>query len=347
MKGFAFTRRNLISLAVATVSVGGFGGFASSAMARGLTLNGAGSTLVAPFEAEWAQGYANQTGNTVNFNPVGSGTGITDISNRIVDFGASDAPLTPSQAGTCHGCVQIPWALSATGVGYNVPGAGSKLKLTGSTLAGIYLGQITNWDDPSIKKSNPGTRLPNLKITPIFRSDGSGDTYAFTNYLSDISSTWKSRVSFATSVQFPTGVGGKGNSGVASLLNSTKGGIAYVAVSYLIAQKLNAAAIKNGAGNYAFPNLGAIENAASTVKRVPSSNELHIVDPPKSAKIAYPISTFTYAIVPQSGNKQAALLKQFVNYALTTGQRTGPSLDFAPLPKAVLSADKRTANSLS
>ena len=348
MKGFAFTRRNLISLAVATVSVGGFGGFASSAaMAKGLTLNGAGSTLVAPFEAEWAQGYASQTGNTVNYNAVGSGTGITDISNRIVDFGASDAPLTPSQASSCHGCVQIPWALSATGVGYNVPGAGNKLKLTGATLANIYLGKITNWDDPAIKRSNPGTRLPNLTITPIYRSDGSGDTYAFTNYLSDVSKTWSSQVNYSTSVQFPHGVGGKGNSGVASLLSSTKGGIAYVAVSYLIAQKLNAAAIQNSAGKYEFPNLQSIENAASAVKRVPSSNELHIVDPPKSAKIAYPISTFTYAIVPQSGNRQAALLKQFITYVLGKGQRTGPSLDFAPLPKAVLAADVKTKNSLS
>ena len=349
LKGFAFTRRNLISLAVATASVGGFGGFASSAaMAKGLTLNGAGSTLVAPFEAEWAQGYASQTGNTVNYNAVGSGTGITDISNRIVDFGASDAPLSPTQASGCHGCVQIPWALTATGVGYNVPGAGNKLKLTGATLARIYLGQITNWDDPAIKKSNPRTRLPNLKITPIFRSDGSGDTYAFTNYLSDVSPTWKSRVSFGTSVQFPAGgVGGKGNSGVASLLSSTKGGIAYVAVSYLIAQKLNAAAIQNSAGKYEFPNLGSIENAASAVKRVPGNNELHIVDPPRSAKIAYPISTFTYAIVPQSGNRNAALLKQFITYVLGKGQRTGPSLDFAPLPKAVLAADVKTKNSLS
>jgi phosphate transport system substrate-binding protein len=327
------------------VSAGGFGGFASNAFAAG-TLNGAGSTLVAPFEAEWAQGFNAKTGNTVNFNAVGSGTGITDISQRIVDFGASDAPLTSAQASACHGCTQIPWALSATGIGYNVPGVGHKLQLTGSELAGIYQGRITNWNSSAIKKSNPGAKLPNLKITPIFRSDGSGDTYAFTNYLSKVNKAWAKKVNFATSVQFPAGVGGKGNSGVASLLESTKGGIAYVAVSYLISQKLNAAAVQNAAGKYVFPNLSNIENAASQVKKVPGNNELHIVDPPKKAKIAYPISTFTYAIVPKSSNKQASLLKSFINYALTTGQKSGPTLDFASLPKVVLKADKKTASSL-
>ncbi len=348
MKGFAFTRRNLISLAAVTAaSAGGFGTLASRAMAAGQTLNGAGSTLVAPLEAEWAQGFDNKYHDTVNYNAVGSGTGITDITNRIVDFGASDAPLTPSQAAACKDCVQIPWALSATGVGYNVPGAGSKLKLTGPTLAGIYLGQITNWDSSAIQKSNPGVKLPNLKITPIFRSDGSGDTYAFTNYLSAVSKTWSSSVGYATSVQFKAGVGAKGNSGVASQLEATQGGIAYVAVSYLIANKLNAAAIQNAAGKYEYPNLANIENAASQVTKVPAHNDIHIVDPSKKAKIAYPISTFTYAIVPQSGNKQASFLKAFISYAITTGQKAGPSLDFAPLPKVVLAADKKTINSLS
>jgi phosphate transport system substrate-binding protein len=349
LKGFAFSRRTLIPVAVVAASLGGFGGFASSAFAANETLNGAGSTLVAPFEAEWAQGFDAKTGNTVNYQPVGSGTGITDISSRIVDFGASDAPLTADQASACHGCTQIPWALSATGIGYNVPGVGHHLNLSASTLAGIYLGTITNWDSPAIKHSNPKLHLPNLQITPVFRTDGSGDTYAFTNYLSKVSKTWASKVSFATSVQFPAsnGVGGKGNSGVAAVLESTKGAIAYVAVSYLISQKLNAAAIQNSAGNYEFPNLQNIANAAAQVKRVPGNNELHIVDPPKQFKIAYPISTFTYAIVPQSGNKQASLLKSFISYALNKGQRTGPSLDFAPLPKVVLAADKTTTHGLS
>ena len=351
MRGIAFTRRSAISVAALAASAVGFGAVASSAMASGETLTGAGSTLVAPFEAQWAQGFNTKTGDTVSYNPVGSGTGITDISQRLVDFGASDAPLTPTQASACNGCVQIPWALSATGVSYNVPGFGKRasrqIHLTGPTLAAIYLGRVTNWDAPQIAAENKGEKLPNLKITPIYRSDGSGDTYAFTNYLSDVSRTWASQKSYGTSVSFTTGVGGKGNSGVAALTQSTVGGISYVAVPYLIAQQLPAVAIKNNAGNYAFPNLKAIVSAGATVKKVPGNNELHIVDPPKSAKIAYPISTFTYAIVPRSGNKQASLLKSFINYVVGPGQQGGYKLDFAPLPKIVLSKDKATTASLS
>jgi phosphate transport system substrate-binding protein len=343
---FAFSRRHLLSVAAVAASAAGFGGLAPSAMASGRTLNGAGSTLVAPFEQEWAQGFQARTGNTVNYSPVGSGTGITDISQRTVDFGASDAPLTSAQAAACHNCTQIPWALSATGVGYNVPGVGHRLRLTGPTIADIYLGRITRWNSRAIRRSNPHLHLPNLKITPIFRSDGSGDTYAFTNYLTDVSKTWSRKVNYATSVQFPRGISAKGNSGVAALLQQTKGGIAYIAVSYLISQRLNAAAVENRARRYEYPNLTNIENAASTVRHVPGNNALHIVDPPRSAKIAYPISTFTYAIVPRSGNKQASLLRSFISYALTRGQRSGPSLDFAPLPKVVLSRDKSVVRTL-
>jgi len=314
-----------------------------TALAAG-TLSGAGSTLVAPLEAEWAQNFLSRDGVTVNYAAVGSGTGIADISSRLVDFGASDAPLTPAQAAGCNGCVQIPWALSATGVGFNVGGV-RHLHLSGGVLAGIYLGQITNWDAPQIAALNKGVRLPNLKITPIFRSDGSGDTYAFTNYLSHISGGWAHSVGTSTSVSFPTGVGGKGNSGVTAILESTNGSIAYVAVSYLIAHSLPAAAIKNADGKFEYPNLANIENAAQTVKHVPATNALSIVDPPKGAKIAYPISTFTYVIVPQHP-AQAALLKQWILYAMGAGQSFGPSLDFAKIPSAVLKAGKRTVGTL-
>jgi phosphate transport system substrate-binding protein len=304
------------------------------------TLSGAGSTLVAPLEAEWAQGFQSKTGNVVNYAVVGSGTGIKDIQGNLVDFGASDAPLTPTQLAGCSGCVQIPWALSAVGVGYNLPGV-SKLKLTGRVISRIYLGQITNWDDPQIAALNKGKHLPNLAITPVHRSDGSGTTYAFTNYLSDINSQFKSQVGYATSVNFPTGVGGNGNAGVTAVLQSTQGAIAYAEVAYLISHQLPAAAVKNKAGKYEYPNLPNIENAAQTVHHVPSSNEMHIVDPPSKAKIAYPISTFTYAIVHQ-GATQAALLKQWILYAMGPGQAFGPALDFAQIPKVVLNAGKAT-----
>ena len=313
----------------------------AAAAASAATLTGDGSTLVAPLEAEWGSAFQSKTHITVNYSSVGSGQGIQDISSRLVDFGASDAPLTPTQAQACNGCAQIPWALSAVGVGYNLPGI-HKLRLTGPVVAQIYQGQITTWNDSRIAKLNPGVHLPNLKITPLHRSDGSGTTYAFTNYLSDISASWRSHIGFATSVSFPVGIGGKGNAGVAAILEATKGAMSYNEVAYLIANSLPAAAIKNAAGNYEYPNLNNIEVAARTVKHVPANNEMHIVNPPRSARIAYPISTFTYAIVPLSGNKQVSLLKQWLTYVVGPGQAFGPSLDFAPVPKIILNAAKAT-----
>lgn len=347
MKGFAFQRRKLASVSAAVLAVGASAGFISTAAASAAsgTLNGAGSTLVAPLEAEWAAAFNSKTGNTVNYNPVGSGTGIADITARTVDFGASDAPLSSSQASSCNGCVQIPWALSATGVGYNVPGAGKKLHLTGTLLAAIYQGQITKWNDPKIAKVNKGVHLPNLTITPVFRSDGSGDTYAFTNYLSAVSSSWRSKVGVGTSVSFPKGASGKGNSGVTAVLQGTPGAVAYIAVSYLIAHQLPAVAIQNKAGKFEYPNLSNIENAAAVVKHVPGNGALSIVNPPKSAKIAYPISTFTYVIAPHNA-AQKPLLKSFIQYALSAGHTFGANLDFAPLPKVVVKADKAAANSI-
>jgi phosphate transport system substrate-binding protein len=275
---------------------------------------------------------------------VGSGTGISDISNRLVDFGASDAPLTPAQFAGCNGCYQIPWALSAVGIGYHLAGV-SGLHLTGSVIAKIYLGQITNWNDPAIKRLNKTKNLPNLKITPLHRSDGSGTTYAFTDYESRVSSAFRSQIGNSTSVNWPVGVGAKGNAGVVAVLDSTNGAMSYNEVAFLIAHHEPAAAIQNAAGRFQYPNLNQIENAAQVVKSVPASNEMHIVNPPRRARNAYPISTFTYAIVP--GNApQGALLVQFIRYALGAGQRFGPPLDFAPIPTVVLRASKATLNNI-
>ena len=173
----------------------------STAGASAAGLTGAGSTLVAPLMANWINGFEIKEGIPVKYAAVGSGTGIAQITARTVDFGASDAPLTPQQAAACNGCVQIPWALSATGIGFNVPGV-KKLNLTGKILAGIYFGRITKWNDPKIKKINPKAKLPGLTITPVFRSDSSGDTYTFTNFLTKISPAWKAEVGYATAVGF-------------------------------------------------------------------------------------------------------------------------------------------------
>jgi len=316
-----------------------------SVAAASADLTGSGSTLVAPLMANWQAGFEAKTGIKVTYGAVGSGAGISQISARTTDFGASDAPLTPEQEASCNGCVQIPWGLSATGVGFNVPGV-KKLNLPGTILAGIYLGKITKWNDPKIKKINKRAHLPNLTITPVFRSDGSGDTYAFTNYLGHVSPAWKKTVGpAATTIGWPTGVGGKGNSGIKNVVVSTSGAIGYISASYLIAAGLGAAAIQNKAGNFELPNLKNISSAAETVKRVPGNNAVSIVDPPKRAKIAYPISTFTYAIVPHNAAKKGEV-QQFVQYAITTGQKYGAALDFAPLPKVVLAAAKRAIGSL-
>jgi phosphate transport system substrate-binding protein len=316
----------------------------STAVASAAGLTGAGSTLVAPLMTNWINGFEIKEGIPVRYSAVGSGEGIKQISNRTVDFGASDAPMTPEQAAGCNGCVTIPWALSATGIGFNVPHV-RKLNLTGKILAGIYFGTITKWNDPKIKKVNPKEHLPNLTITPIYRSDGSGDTYAFTNYLSRISPAWKSEVRYATTVGWKAGVGAKGNSGVTATVHKTPGAIGYISASYLIAAGLPAAAVENRAGNFETPNLKNIEEAAAVVKKAKPNSGISIVNPPKKAKIAYPISTFTYAIVPY-GAPQKQFLQQFLNYAITKGQSYGAALDFAPLPKVVLAAARKAIGSI-
>jgi phosphate transport system substrate-binding protein len=328
-------RNRLLALFIAMAgTVGGMATVATASASAGIT--GAGSTLVAPLMANWINGFEIKEGIPVKYGAVGSGAGIAQITARTVDFGASDAPLTPEQATACNGCVQIPWGLSGIGMGFNVPGV-KKLNLTGPLLAQIYFGKITNWNDPKIKKVNPKTKLPNLTITPVFRSDGSGTTYGFVRYLSKISKSWRSEVGYATSVRFPAGVGAKGNAGVTSTVTKTPGAIGYIEASYIIAAGLRAAAVQNKAGNYEYPNLKNIESAASIVKSVPANNELTISDPPKKAKIAYPISTFTYAIVPHNA-PQKGFDQQFVKYCVTIGQKYGAALDFAPLPKIVTQA---------
>jgi phosphate transport system substrate-binding protein len=327
------------------VLAGALFGLTTAAAASAAALQGAGSTLVAPIEAEWAAAWAQSTGNTQpTYQAVGSGAGLTDISHGLVDFGASDAPLSASTT-PCNGCFQIPWALSATGVSYNVPGI-NKLQLTGSVLAGIYQGHITNWNNRAITSLNKGEHFPNLPITVFHRADGSGDSYAFTDYLSSVSASWRGSIGRATKPAFPVGPGATGNAGMVSSLQSTSGGIAYIAVSYLIAHRMAAAAIKNQAGHYEVPNLRNIANAASVGSEAPNG-EIHIVNPPRKAKIGYPISTFTYCIVqPTDPLGNGALLQQFVKYALGPGQAFGPALDFVPLPKRIKNRDEAAANGI-
>jgi phosphate transport system substrate-binding protein len=293
------------------------------------TLKGAGSSLVAPAVAQWGTMY---TADQIQYSALGSGAGITAISNRTVDFGASDAPLTKSQ-----GTIPV----------YNIPGVSDhQLKLTGTVLANIYLGNITNWSDPAIKNINSGLNLPDKKITVVHRSDGSGDTYVFTDYLSKVNHTWKTKVGAATTVSWPAGVGGNKNAGVAALVQSTPGSIGYVSDFYAIQNHITKARLKNAAGSYVLPKIASIEAAAQLVKgtKIPANNKISLTNPPKSKKYknAWPMSTFTYVIIPTQTQK-AAELKAFVKFALSANaQNAIKKLIFAPMPSVVLKAANKT-----
>jgi len=331
----------LVSAATLMVGIAACGSSSSSSSSNSKQLVGAGSTLVAPLLSTWEPEYNKEAGVSVAYSAIGSGGGISSIIARDVDFGASDAPLTEDQFKEANGVVQIPWALAGTAIAYNVPGVPAELKLTGPVLAEIFMGKITTWNDSKIAALNPGVSLPSTKITPVYRTDGSGDTFAVTNYLSHISPEFKSSIGTSTQVKWPVGIGGKGNSGVGSAITSTPGSIGYIAISYVLANKFNFALIQNAAGKYPVPGPPSFEAAAAALKEIPANNEVSIVDPPASARGAYPISTFTYVLVPLKAPK-ADTLKPFLTWAITKGQKFGAKLDFAPLPEAVVKASEAT-----
>jgi phosphate transport system substrate-binding protein len=337
--------RGLALIAAAAVALTAIA--AAGAKSNDTTISGAGSSFVAPLVSTWTPAIGSAFGYTLQYSAVGSGAGIAAITNRQVDFGASDAPLSPDQANACKSCVQIPWALSATSIAYNVPGAPVHLNLDGKTISKIFLGQITNWNDPAIKALNKGANLPDLKITPVFRSDGSGTSYNFTDYLSGVNAEWKSKIGVSTQPAFPAGVGAKGSGGVAGVVSRTSGAVTYVDVAYAVKNHIRFAAVRNAAGKFLFPSLRRITAAAEAFPKVPANNELHIVNPPKSAALAYPIATYTYVIVPQQ-TSHAAELRKLIFWTLTQGQKPQyeAKLLFAPLPKTVLVASEKTLKSI-
>ncbi len=342
---------------------------------KAVTLNGAGSSFVFPLVSAWAPLVSSASGITVNYNPIGSGAGIKAISDRSVDFGASDAPLTPDQQTACNGCLTIPWAFSATAIAYNGTGLPAPLHITGQVLADIYLGKITNWSDPALQKLNPKSSLPDKSITPIFRSDASGTSYNFTEYLSKISSEWGQRVGTGTQPNFPAGAGAAKSSGVSALLAKTDGGICYVDVAYALQNHFALFAVKNRAGKFVTPGLRQIAATSGLITKAKSTSDglvLSVVDPPKPSlpkfkpiktanpklkakllkqrkaklaqaraknkklEIAYPICTFTYVIVPKQPTQGEAVMT-FLRWALTKGQAEGIGhpLRFVAIPTAV------------
>jgi phosphate transport system substrate-binding protein len=322
--------------AVALVAAGTAG-----AASKDDKLTGAGSSFVFPLVSQWIPALGQAYGIDLTYAPIGSGGGIAQVTARTVDFGASDAPLSQDQMSACNGCVQIPWALGATSLMYNIPGLNKQLRLTGKVLADIYLGKITSWNDPAIKAINPGADLPSLKITPVYRSDNSGTSYNFTDYLSTISADWRSKIGRGVNASWPAGQGAKGSSGVSGVVGRTAGSIGYADIAYALANHFKVAALKNAAGSYVTPGIKQISAAASTIHSVPTNNELHIVNPSAKDKQAYPICTFTYVIVPTKSAK-AASLRKMLFWALTKGQTYGPKLLFVPIPKVVLAASEKS-----
>jgi phosphate transport system substrate-binding protein len=348
-----------ISLAAAAVAVLATIAVTAAGAARtsGTTVNGAGSSLIAPAiqGTYWASHFHASTGNTVNYSSVGSGTGEKAIDTKQVSFGASDAPLSVyhSTPNPCTGCVQIPWALTGVVPVANIGLADGKLKLTGTVLANIYLGKVTKWNASAIKSLNPGVKLPNEAIKVVYRSDGSGDTYVWTHYLTAVSSTWKTKVGYSTTItNWPTGTGAAKNSGVAAAVKSTPGAIGYVSAAYVSSAKLASASVKNRNGKYIKVSINAIAQAAKGVTKVPTNNEISLVNPPASMTYsgAWPISTFTYVFVHKNGDvskSATSTTKAFIKWALQHGQNMIRPLTFAPLSTIVINAGIKTLNTVT
>jgi len=322
----------------------------SSAAAGGsATLNGAGSTLAAPIYQQWGSNLKS-SGLTINYNPVGSGAGVTDLQTATVDFAGSDPALKPADISKMKGPVlQFPTAFGAITVSYNLSGVKSGIKLDGATIADIFMGKIKTWNDPAIKALNPGTTLPSSSITVVHRSDSSGTTNGFTTFLSDTSPTWKSSVGAGKDVKWPTGTGGKGNSGVAAAVKQTPGAIGYVEQAYALENGFTYAAVKNSSGSYVLPTIANTSAAAEGIK-IPADLGISTINSPNAA--AYPIVSQTfidvYADPCKSGGASASVasgLKKFLTYAFGDGQKTlgasGNQLPYAPLPADLVS--KNTA----
>jgi phosphate transport system substrate-binding protein len=332
-------------LGIATAMILASVAASAQANAKATELTGAGSSFVSKLvQEEWSPAVSSALGLKITYGPIGSGGGINAITGRTVDFGASDAPLTPDQFAACRGCVQIPWALSATSIAYRGDSLPNHIHLNGPALAGIFLGQIKKWNAPAIKALNKGKSLPDLDITVIHRSDNSGTTYNITDYLNSVSRTWKSGPGKGVAVNWPTGIGARGSAGVSAALSQTNGGITYVDVAFSLANHFKFAAVQNRAKVWALPGLKGIQAAGKTILRVaPNNGGISIVNPSKRQKLAYPICTFTYVIVAKQSSK-AADLRKFIRWVVTNGQKPQytAKLLFSPLPPVVQKASIKT-----
>ncbi len=318
-------------------------------------ITGAGSTFAAPLYGQLGSEYKSASGNTINYQAVGSGAGIAQFIANTVNYGATDVALkdTDIAQATKGTSLNIPVAFGAVTVSYNIPGVKGGMKLDGPTIANIYLGKITNWNDPAIASLNPGFKLPDLQIAPVYRSDGSGTTAQFTKFLSDTSPAWAQQVGSDKTVQWPTGTGSKGNDGVAATTSQTKGSVGYVELAYALKSSFTTAAVKDKAGQYVTPSLQSTSKAGDKLPNLPNDLRFSAINSPNSG--AYPIASATFAIVYQDTCKaqevttpeQAQALKGWFNYLLGPGQQSMKRLQYAPLPSELLTKAKAQVSSMT
>jgi len=318
---------------------------AAPAFAQVAALNGAGATFPYPIYSKWFDEYHKVKPDLqINYQSIGSGGGIRQLTEKTVDFGASDGPMNDEQIAKAGGAVlHIPTVLGAVVPAFNVDGV-SELKLDGPTLAGIFLGKIVNWNDAALKKLNPGVKLPDLAITVVHRSDGSGTSFCFTDYLSKVSPEWASTVKSGASVSWPVGLGGKGNEGVSGLVKQTPGAIGYVELIYATQNNIPYATMKNKAGKFVKATIAGVTAAAAGVK-MPKDYRVSITD--AAGKDAYPISTFTWLLIyPKNDGGKGPVLKDFLRWELKNGQSMASALGYAPLPASVKAMVAKTVETI-
>jgi phosphate transport system substrate-binding protein len=345
-------RSVLLGLAIAALGCGGDqpSGDPQSGTAAGVSLTGAGATFPDPIYKRWFGDYNRKTGTQINYQSIGSGGGVKQFTEGTVDFGATDSPMKDDQITAVQGNVaHIPTVMGAVVLTYNLPGLGAtRLKLDGPTIADIFLGKVTRWNDRRLTAANPGVALPNQDIIVVHRSDGSGTSFIFTDYLSKVSPEWKTRVGAAPSVNWPTGLGGKGNEGVTQQVKQSEASIGYVELIYAISNQLSYADVRNSAGTFVEPSMASVTAAAASATFAPDTDfRVSITDAPGAN--AYPISSFTWLLVktdnPDEG--KARTIKAFLEWMVTDeAQQTAATLHYAPLPAPVVTLIKERIGTL-
>jgi phosphate transport system substrate-binding protein len=306
------------------------------------TLNGAGATFPNPMYSKWFAEYSKQHSDVqINYQPIGSGGGIRQVTAGTVDFGASDMPMTDKQLQDAKGKIlNIPTVLGAVVPAYNIPGVSGEVKFTPEVLAGIFMGKISRWNDKAITSANPDINFPDKEIIVVHRSDGSGTSFIWTDYLSKVSPDWKSQVGADTSVKWPVGMGGKGNEGVSGLVHQLSGSIGYVELIYAVQQKIPYGVVRNSAGSFVKASLESVTAAAASAPKMPADFRVSITNAP--GKEAYPISSFTWLLIPtpsKDANK-GKILHDFLGWMVTDGQQMTSALTYAPLPDNVVAKVK-------